>query len=145
MNAREEYIAGLRELADLLEANPCLPAEAYPSGITVHVGPDLRVRADDDAAAVVDAAAAVLGVETRTTTGGHYEAVRQLPGGLSYRVLHIPAEVMADHEARNSYSRNIQTGGVDSESWTCAGCAGQMIGRRPADDRCHDCAPGGAR
>jgi hypothetical protein len=36
-------------------------------------------------------------------------------------------------------------GGVDSESWTCLGCGGQMIGRRPADDRCRDCAPGGAR
>lgn len=31
-------------------------------------------------------------------------------------------------------------GGVDSESWTCGGCGGPMIGRRPADDRCRDCA-----
>ncbi len=36
-------------------------------------------------------------------------------------------------------------GGVDSEPWTCLGCGGQMIGRRPAGDRCRDCAPGGAR
>ena len=28
---------------------------------------------------------------------------------------------------------------IDSESWTCQGCGGQMIGRRPADDRCRDC------
>lgn len=34
---------------------------------------------------------------------------------------------------------------LDSELWTCAGCGGQMIGRRPADDRCRYCAPGGAR
>jgi hypothetical protein len=33
---------------------------------------------------------------------------------------------------------------LDSEPWTCVGCGGQMIGRRPADDRCRDCAPGGA-
>jgi len=36
-------------------------------------------------------------------------------------------------------------GGVDSESWTCLGCGGQMIGRRPAGDCCRDFAPGGAR
>jgi hypothetical protein len=31
---------------------------------------------------------------------------------------------------------------IDSESWTCRGCVGRLIGRRPADDRCPDCAPG---
>jgi hypothetical protein len=31
--------------------------------------------------------------------------------------------------------------GVDSESWTCASCGGQMIGQRPADDCCQDCSP----
>jgi hypothetical protein len=34
---------------------------------------------------------------------------------------------------------------LDSELWTCRRCGGQMIGRRPADDRCRYCAPGGAR
>jgi hypothetical protein len=34
---------------------------------------------------------------------------------------------------------------VDSESWTCRACGGQMIGHRPADDLCRDCAPGGQR
>ena len=30
--------------------------------------------------------------------------------------------------------------GVDSEGWTCQGCGGLMIGRRPAGDLCRDCA-----
>jgi hypothetical protein len=34
---------------------------------------------------------------------------------------------------------------LDSELWTCPGCGGQFIGRRPADDICRYCAPGGAR
>ena len=29
---------------------------------------------------------------------------------------------------------------IDSELWTCRGCGGQMIGKRPPDDRCGDCA-----
>jgi hypothetical protein len=28
---------------------------------------------------------------------------------------------------------------LDSESWTCAGCGGQMIGGRPPGDRCRGC------
>ena len=36
--------------------------------------------------------------------------------------------------------------GIDSESWTCLGCGGQFIGRRPDGDRCRDCeTAGGAR
>ena len=33
---------------------------------------------------------------------------------------------------------------LDSELWTCAGCGGQFIGRRPASDRCRYCQTGGA-
>ncbi len=33
--------------------------------------------------------------------------------------------------------------GIDSESWTCLGCGGQFIGRRPADDFCRDCETAG--
>jgi hypothetical protein len=29
--------------------------------------------------------------------------------------------------------------GVDSEPWTCQGCGGQFIGRRPEGDRCKEC------
>jgi hypothetical protein len=112
--AREEYIAGLRAIADLLEANPALPVEHYPTGLKVSIGADLDIRDEDAARAAVDSAAAILGVQPRTTIGGHYEAVRPFSGGLTYGVLHIPAEVMADHEARHSYSRNIQLRGGGS-------------------------------
>ncbi len=30
--------------------------------------------------------------------------------------------------------------GIDSESWTCRGCGGPMIGHRPPDDRCCECS-----
>jgi hypothetical protein len=43
-------------------------------------------------------------------------------------------------------TRELIGTGVDSESWTCARCGGQMIGRRPVDDLCQECladaAPG---
>jgi hypothetical protein len=52
------------------------------------------------------------------------------------------AEGVAEREA--AQAREIG-GGLDSESWTCTGCGGQMIGRRPATDLCRDCAPGGQR
>lgn len=35
--------------------------------------------------------------------------------------------------------------GIDSESWTCRGCGGPMIGRRPVDDLCRECAPAAGR
>ena len=34
---------------------------------------------------------------------------------------------------------------LDSELWTCLSCGGQFVGRRPADDLCRYCTPGGAR
>jgi hypothetical protein len=48
--------------------------------------------------------------------------------------------------ALEAIERIVSPGPVlDSELWTCRGCGGQMVGRRPADDRCRYCAPGGAR
>jgi hypothetical protein len=112
VSGREEYIAGLRELADFLEAHPALPVERYPTPRRVHTGPDTGTTGDGVGRAIVDDAAAILGVTARATPGGHYEAARTFSGGISYGVVCIPAAAMAEHEARSSYSGNVQTGGA---------------------------------
>ena len=70
--------------------------------------------------------------QARVYADSHQQPVSQLPPSALIRQLedtrrHLAAVLSA-----------ISTG-VDSESWTCAGCGGQMIGHRPADDLCADC------
>ncbi|XRQ08895.1 hypothetical protein ACN3XK_72505 [Actinomadura welshii] len=105
--ARHQTIAGLRALADFLEANPAVPVKEY--GETYHV----PIRADDDAtaAAIVDKTAALLGVnaEHDTARGGHYLATRTF-GRIAYTVFHIPEQARAAHLARDSYRTNITLG-----------------------------------
>lgn len=117
--ARHQTIAGLRALADFLEANPAVPVKEY--GETFHV----PIRAIDDASAValVDNAAALLGVnaEHDTARGGHYIATRTF-GRISYTVFHIPEQERAASLARDSYRDNI-TLGTDQDTGTDNGRA----------------------
>ena len=68
---RAQVIAGLRQLADLLEANPALPVEKY-TRMRVSAGLfDMDVEETDEPAkrAVVHAAAAILGRLSPTGRG----------------------------------------------------------------------------
>ena len=113
---RAQVIAGLRELADLLEANPALPVEKY-TRMRVSAGDvDMDIDEQDEPAkqAAVDAAAAILGV-TPVAHNGHYDAAwtsrGELPHGqwrVTYEVGAIAAAAMAEHELRQSYSGNVQ-------------------------------------
>lgn len=102
---RQELIAGLRELADLLEANPDLP---------VHLSHDFTVHAleNDDTAngEIVTAAARTLGVTPSTTPGGHYVAQRMLTGRVSYRVVAVPRQQMQEHRDLMSYQSAFARG-----------------------------------
>jgi hypothetical protein len=102
---RAAAIAGLRELADLLESNPAIPADRY--GWTFHTFP----RADGDAAAraAVDQIAAALGVPVvdDTASAGHYVA-RRMFGPVEYSAVYIPDEARAAAAARESYAANIR-------------------------------------
>jgi hypothetical protein len=107
--ARAEIVAGLRALADFIEAHPGLPLPQYGQhGITVHSGTDTGTCGEVACRTEVDAAAATLERAPVTTIGGHYQVSRTFGGGVSYRLVRIPAEVMARHAAEQSYCDNIQ-------------------------------------
>jgi hypothetical protein len=117
---RAQVIAGLRELADLLDAHPELPVETSPD-VCVHAGPvDPGTDDEDEDAkrAVVDQAAAVLGTPL-TDHEGHYETTWKSQGEdpynyyrVKYRVLSITKASMRAHEARQSYDANLRAGGA---------------------------------
>lgn len=105
---RAQIIAGLRELANLLEANPGLPITKYPD-FMVHAGQvdmDMDDQDEDAKRAAVDAVAAALDLPTQTHQGHHsvtwssaaaepdYSAYR-----LTYRVTAITEAAMLAHRA----------------------------------------------
>ncbi|WP_021598452.1 hypothetical protein [Actinomadura welshii] len=104
--ARHQIITGLRALAVFLEANPAVPVKEFGHDLTV------SIRADDaSAVALVDATAALLGVDVADDTdqGGHYTATRTF-GRISYRIVHIPQRRREEYHARDSYRDNIVLG-----------------------------------
>ncbi|WP_021594051.1 hypothetical protein [Actinomadura welshii] len=105
--ARHQTILGLRALADFLEANPDVPVNEFGHDLTVSV----RTGDDVSAVALVDATAALLGVDVADDTdrGGHYTATRTF-GRISYRIVHIPQRRREEYHARDSYRDNIVLG-----------------------------------
>lgn len=106
--AREAFIAGLRDLADFLAANPAVAVSTQPV--------DIRVQpygTDEDEAREIDAFAAAAAVEVldqRDSTGhysGRYSAAVTF-GPVMYEAFTYTSATMADFDARRSYERNIQ-------------------------------------
>jgi hypothetical protein len=99
--ARAQTVAGLRALADFLEANPAVPVREYGAEYTVFA------RADDDVTerAEIDRIAAALGetVTDDTGRGGHYSVCKTF-GRITYSAVHVPSERQAAHEALMSYA-----------------------------------------
>jgi hypothetical protein len=48
--------------------------------------------------------------------------------------------MLADLAATYEQTGDDGPAAIDSESWTCQGCRGPMIGRRPPGDRCRECS-----
>jgi hypothetical protein len=96
---REQFITGLRELADYLEAHPAVPVPVYGTDITVGADPT-----EDGGRGQVAHIAAMLGatITDDTRQGGHFTATRMF-GPIGYTVVSIPATVMAAHYAHDSY------------------------------------------
>jgi hypothetical protein len=83
---RGRLIAGLRELANYLDANPVIPS---PRDITVHVFPPDGSNAE--MVAEIDVIAGRIGAVASTAAGqcGHYSAIRDF-GPVQYRAVAIP-------------------------------------------------------
>ena len=81
----DEFISGLRALADYLECNPEVPAPGYSVVYTFPTDGEWPAMCDE-----IDAIAARLGVIAHVTPpGGHYVAVRVF-GPVEYRAVAIP-------------------------------------------------------
>jgi hypothetical protein len=89
--------------------------------------------------------------QPEVTRAGHaaVEAIDAMLGELHRARQQLVGEIREHQDTglarADALLARYRDGGVDSEPWTCLGCGGQMIGRRPADDRCRYCAPGGAQ
>jgi hypothetical protein len=99
---RAALVAGLRALADFLEANPAVPVQEsyHREDITFFPPGDT----DDEKRAAVDLAASAMGVRAADPDGhGHYRAERMF-GPVVYQVLMISSAARARADARDSYA-----------------------------------------
>lgn len=103
--AREAFIAGLRDLADFLAANPEV-AVSVQTPVTILISP---YGTDEECEREIDEFAAAAGVTVADdlATGGRYSAVRSF-GAVEYQALTYTAETLAASDARRSYFDNVQ-------------------------------------
>jgi hypothetical protein len=100
---RSSLIAGLRDLADLLEGNPEVPAPRWTDVMVFPPdGTENEMRAEiDRIAALIDAS-----ISDQTADDGHYTASRKF-GPVQYKAVAIPARWLARRAARMSNAENI--------------------------------------
>jgi hypothetical protein len=97
VSTREEIIAGLRELADWLDANPEVPARDVEMrwSVSAFYSDD-----DDDGMAELRRLAALIGAEVVDTYNGtHFDATRRFRGDVRYEAGCILRRAMAEHDA----------------------------------------------
>lgn len=92
---RARLIAGLRELAAFLSANPGIPV---PAGTIVYIFPP-QGGTDADRRTEIDAIACRICTQPYETTGGHYVASRFF-GSVEYRAVAIPRKDPATGKGR---------------------------------------------
>jgi hypothetical protein len=100
MSARDQVIAGLRQLAGYLEQHPGVPVNLHGWQLGVY---DLHDE-DRDGMAEVDRVAAILGtaVTDQTATGGHYHASRQF-GPVGYEIVRVTRQRLEACQTAMSY------------------------------------------
>ena len=97
---RTKFINALRDLTAFLADRPDVPIPDYPE-LTV----DAEGNDDDQERAFVDAAARAMGVQhTADPASTHYRAEIKF-GPLTYKVLAITAQAMADYREQNRLGR----------------------------------------
>ncbi|MEU7692545.1 hypothetical protein [Microbispora hainanensis] len=109
---RSALIAGLRALADFLEANPAVPV---PCSANVLHFPQRAT--DAEMCAEVDHISELLGtsIDPRERESGHYAASIRF-GPVEYRAVAILAARRAQYEADRSYEGCIQPDPVPNEN-----------------------------
>jgi len=101
---RTQTIAGLRVLADFLEANPAIPISASGGECNVFAN-----RTDDQTErAEIDIIAAVLGepVQDGTHDGGDYCVTKEF-GLITYHLTHVPARRRALYRAHSEFAQSV--------------------------------------
>ena len=106
---RQDFITGLRDLADYLDRHPAVPVPRY--GTVIYLS---AASTDDGGCAQVRHFARQLGITPPTSISysGHYEAARRF-GPVGYRMIAISADTMARHVAADTYY-----GCVTPDTWT---------------------------
>jgi hypothetical protein len=104
---RDQFIAGLRNLADYLAAHPAIPVPRHGEQIVVNVNSP-----EEGGHAQVRHAAGLLAatVTDQTRYGGHLYTDKAF-GPLIYHVVSIPDACMARHEALWSYAGSVVPNG----------------------------------
>jgi len=136
-DGRAALIAGLRDLADFLEANPAMPVPSRFTPQNISVVPDGDT--DDERRAVVDRVAAVLGTEA-CDDHGHYGTGRKF-GPVEYRAFAISDAAWADHKAQSSYNGCIRLDEPERPalvSVACEHCDGTGYCTRFGCETCKD-------
>jgi hypothetical protein len=103
---RAAFVAGLRAVADFLEANPAVPVPQSYHRQDITFFPDGDT--DDQRRAAVDLIACAMGVPAADPDGyGHYRAERMF-GPVAYRALMISTAARTRADARDSYADVIR-------------------------------------
>lgn len=104
MGTRDEIIAGLRELADWLAANPEVPVS------DVRMRHSTTCRSDEEAGmAELSRVAALIGVEVVANyKDTHFDAAKRFRGGVTYEVGAIRHQAMADLDELMRLGREAQ-------------------------------------
>lgn len=92
---RDELIADLRAVADMLAADEAIPFDQYTTTLQYHVS------AADDETGIgrLHEIAAVLDVDPTTsdTYGGRHHKAKKIVGGIAYEAVYIERQVMVEH------------------------------------------------
>ncbi len=107
--ARQEFITGLRDLAEYLQRHPAVPVPAYGAEILLTAN-----STDDGGCAQVDHFARQVGVTPQDDLAhiGHYGAVRSF-GPVGYRI-----SAISDYATGRYHAADTYYGCVTPDTWT---------------------------
>ncbi|MCP9947324.1 DUF6197 family protein [Actinomadura madurae] len=108
VDKRAAMVAGLRELADFIEARTDLPV---PNSTKFVHHPD---GTDEEERAEVDRIARILGAEPEASAGGHHYLVTRRFGPVAFEAVAITDEHMARYTALMSYGGAVEPAGTET-------------------------------